>query len=120
VAGRKSEVRAAFEAVILIAYADKEPAKIHVFAFSDELVLRRCHPPRHAWKVGQAADMVPMRMGQKNGMRGVPEGREPMEGSGFGRGEAENVRSNRASAMRTAVPAAKRNVRTRILFAEFD
>src|SRR5215472_15695553 len=67
VAGRKSQVRAAFKAVLLIAYAVKQPAKIHVAAFSDELVLLRRHPHRHARKVRQTADVVPMRMRQKNG-----------------------------------------------------
>src|SRR5215467_2416104 len=67
VAGRKSQVRAAFKAVLLIAYAVKQPAKIHVAAFSDELVLLRRHPHRHARKVRHAADVVPMRMRQKNG-----------------------------------------------------
>src|SRR5262249_6335182 len=40
---------------------------IHVAAFSDELVLLRRHPHRHARKVRHAADVVPMRMRQKNG-----------------------------------------------------
>ena len=67
VAVRKSELRARFEPILLISYAGKESAKPKAITFPDELGFLRCHPHRHAWKVGQAADVVPMRMGQKNG-----------------------------------------------------
>ena len=66
VAVRKSELRARFEPILLISYAGKESAKPKAITFPDELGFLRCHPHRHAWKVGQAADVVPMRMGQKN------------------------------------------------------
>ena len=71
VAVRKSELRARFEPILLISYAGKEPAKIHVTAFPDELAFLGCHPHRRAWEVGQAADVVPVRVGQKNGMKEI-------------------------------------------------
>jgi hypothetical protein len=38
-----------------------------VSALPDEFALLWRHPHGHVWKVGQAADVVPMRMGQKDG-----------------------------------------------------
>ena len=67
VACRKSEVRAAFETVLLISYAGKEPAKIHLSALLDGLVFLGCHSYGDAGKIRQSTDVVPMRMGQKNG-----------------------------------------------------
>src|SRR5262249_25030317 len=67
VAGRKAEVRTPFEPMLLIPYAGKEFAKIHAATLPDNLAFLWRHPHRHAWKVGQAANVVPVRMGQKNG-----------------------------------------------------
>jgi hypothetical protein len=64
---RKSEVRAPFETILLISYAGEGFAKLPVSTFTDELSFLRCDPHGHARKVGQAADVVPMRMGEKNG-----------------------------------------------------
>ena len=66
VAFRKSEVRAPFEPILFISYAGKRFAELSAPALPDELALLRRHPYGHIWKVGQAADVVPMRMGQKN------------------------------------------------------
>ena len=64
VAGGKSELRTPFEPILLVLYAGEESAKIHVSAFPDELVFLPRHPHRHTGKVGQPADVIPMRMGQ--------------------------------------------------------
>src|SRR5215469_6789700 len=67
VALRKSEVWATFEPVFFVPYARKEFAKVHCPTLPDELVFLRRQPHGHAWKVGQAADVVPVRVGHKNG-----------------------------------------------------
>ena len=67
VARRKAEVRAAFEPILLIANVGEGFAELTLSSRADELVLLGRDPYRHTGKVGQAADVVPVCMSQKNG-----------------------------------------------------
>jgi len=67
VAARKSEIRTAFEPILLVSNTGERLAELPVSTFTDELAFLRCHPHGHTRKIGQAADVVPMGMGQKNG-----------------------------------------------------
>ena len=67
VAFRKSEVWPVFEPIFFISYTGKRLAELSPSALPDELALLRRHSHGHVWKIGQAADVVPMRVGQKDG-----------------------------------------------------
>jgi hypothetical protein len=67
VACAKAEVWAAFKSILFIANAGEGFAELALSTWADELVPLRSDPHGDVGKVGQAADMVPMTMGQKNG-----------------------------------------------------
>jgi hypothetical protein len=63
----KSEVWATLESILLVSDAGEGFTELALSTRPNELVLLPCDPHRQTWKVWQAADMVPVRMGQQNG-----------------------------------------------------